>query len=55
MTITIRPATAADAAQIARVRVDCWRSTYRGLVPDAYLDGMPGRCEHAAGCCRIAS
>lgn len=38
--IAIRPATKADAAAIARVRVDCWRTTYRGLIPDAYLDAM---------------
>ena len=40
MSITIRPATAADASAIARVRTDGWRSAYRGLVPDAYLDAM---------------
>jgi ribosomal protein S18 acetylase RimI-like enzyme len=40
MVIRIRPAMASDAAVIARIRVDCWRVTYRGLVPDAYLDGM---------------
>lgn len=38
--IEIRPATAADATGIARVRIDTWRTTYRGLIPDAYLDGM---------------
>jgi GNAT superfamily N-acetyltransferase len=38
--IEIRPATNADAAGIAQVRVDCWRTTYRGLIPDAYLDAM---------------
>ena len=36
----VRRASAADAAAIARVRVDSWRSTYRGLIPDAYLDAM---------------
>jgi GNAT superfamily N-acetyltransferase len=30
----------ADAAAIARVRVDAWRATYRGMIPDAYLDAM---------------
>jgi len=40
MALTIRPATADDAQAIARVRVDCWRTTYRGLIPDAYLDAM---------------
>jgi GNAT superfamily N-acetyltransferase len=38
--IDIRPATPADAPAIAQVRVDSWRTTYRGLIPDAYLDGM---------------
>jgi GNAT superfamily N-acetyltransferase len=38
--VAIRPATPGDAPAIARVRIDCWRATYRGLVPDAYLDGM---------------
>ena len=38
--IVIRPATAADAREIARVRIDTWRTAYRGLVPDAYLDAM---------------
>lgn len=38
--IEIRRATPADAPGIAEVRIDSWRSTYRGLIPDAYLDGM---------------
>ena len=36
----IRPALPDDAAAIARVRIDSGRATYRGLVPDTYLDGM---------------
>ena len=36
----IRRATAQDAPAIARIRIDAWRVTYRGLIPDAYLDGM---------------
>jgi GNAT superfamily N-acetyltransferase len=40
MAITIRAAVAKDAPAIARVRIDCWRTTYRGLVPDAYLEAM---------------
>jgi GNAT superfamily N-acetyltransferase len=40
MPVEIRPATAADAGAIARVRIDCWRATYRGIVPDAYLETM---------------
>ena len=38
--ITFRVATAADAAAIAAVRVDSWRATYRGVIPDDYLDDM---------------
>src|SRR4051794_7355161 len=37
---SIRPAQPDDAAAIARVRVESWRATYRGMIPDAYLDGM---------------
>jgi L-amino acid N-acyltransferase YncA len=36
----IRDATLADTAGIARVAVDTWRTAYRGIVPDAYLDGL---------------
>jgi ribosomal protein S18 acetylase RimI-like enzyme len=40
MTIAIRRASADDAQEIARVRIECWRATYRGMIPDAYLDAM---------------
>ena len=33
----IRKATAGDAAAIARVHVDTWRTTYKGILPDDYL------------------
>jgi GNAT superfamily N-acetyltransferase len=36
----IRPAVPADAAAIAQLRIDVWRTTYRGIMPDAYLDAM---------------
>jgi len=36
----IRPATPADAAAIAQVRVDAWRATYRGMIPETYLAAM---------------
>ena len=39
--LTVRPARVEDAAQMARVNVRCWQETYRGLMPDAVLDG-PG-------------
>lgn len=35
--VTIRRASIEDAAAIARVYVDCWRSTYAGLLPDDLL------------------
>lgn len=38
--VTIRPAVPADASAIAQVRVDAWRATYRGMIPDAYLAAM---------------
>lgn len=36
----IRPATPADAAGIASVHVESWRSTYPGMLPDQYLVGL---------------
>ena len=36
----IRPATSADAAGVAHVHVSSWRPTYRGLMPDAVLEGL---------------
>ncbi len=36
----IRPATPADAFAIAQVRVDAWRTTYKGMIPEAYLAAM---------------
>lgn len=36
----VRPAILADASSVAVVHVESWRSTYRGLVPDEYLDGL---------------
>lgn len=46
--VTIREATVEDAAGIARVHVETWRSTYRGLLPDSVLDGLSieGRTQH---------
>lgn len=35
----IRPATIADAPGIARLHAESWRSAYRGVLSDAYLDG----------------
>jgi ribosomal protein S18 acetylase RimI-like enzyme len=38
--LRIRAATASDAEAIARVHVQSWRETYRGLLPDAMLDAL---------------
>ena len=37
---TIRPATHDDAEAIARIQVETWRSAYRGVIADAFLDTM---------------
>lgn len=36
----IRAAESRDIDQLARVHVDSWLTTYRGIVPDSYLDNM---------------
>lgn len=42
--ISIRPGTEADLGAIARVLVGTWRSTFRGRLPDEFLDGLS--CSH---------
>jgi GNAT superfamily N-acetyltransferase len=39
-TFSLRPATLADAALIASIHSASWQATYRGLLPDAFLDGQ---------------
>lgn len=38
MTFAVRPAVIADVAGMARVHVDTWSETYRGIMPDELLD-----------------
>jgi GNAT superfamily N-acetyltransferase len=38
--VLLRPATPQDAAAIAAVHVASWQVAYRGLLPDALLDGL---------------
>lgn len=38
--VTIREAAPDEAAAIARVHVDAWRTTYRGIIPDEYLASL---------------
>lgn len=40
MNFTIRPARLADAGGIARVHVESWKTTYRGIVPETYLASL---------------
>ena len=35
----IRAAALRDAANVARLHIESWRSAYRGFLPDAFLDG----------------
>lgn len=36
----IRRATISDAPGIAKVHVDSWRTTYKGIIPQSFLDGL---------------
>lgn len=38
--LALRRATSADARAIALVHITSWQSAYRGLLPDAFLDGL---------------
>ncbi len=48
LAVDIRPAVQADAAAVARVHVETWRSAYAGLIPDDYLVGMSERRQRGA-------
>lgn len=40
-TVMIRAARPDDAPEIANVHVNAWREAYKGLLPDAFLEGLP--------------
>lgn len=40
MNLTIRKADIEDAAAIAHVQVESWKTTYTGIVPDAFLSSL---------------
>jgi GNAT superfamily N-acetyltransferase len=40
LTTTVRQATPDDARALSEVRVDTWRVTYRGVIPQTVLDGL---------------
>ena len=39
-TFHLRPATEADAANLAQVHVQAWREAYAGMIPDAVLAAL---------------
>lgn len=41
MEILVRPAAVEDADALAMIEVESWQAAYRGLMPDAFLDGLP--------------
>ena len=41
MDVVIRPGTPADAHAVESLRIAGWKAAYRGIIPDAYLDGLP--------------
>jgi GNAT superfamily N-acetyltransferase len=43
--VNIRQATVVDARSITEIRVRGWQWAYRGLLPDAYLDGLSDTLE----------
>lgn len=47
-----RDATVEDAPAIARVNIDTWRTTYRGIMPDAALDAL-SYAHSQANWCRV--
>ena len=51
----VRPATPADAAALATVRIAGWRRAYRGLVADTVLDGFDLERETARMAAVLAS
>ncbi|RPF53408.1 GNAT family N-acetyltransferase [Aquisalibacillus elongatus] len=38
--MNVREAVLSDAKGIAKVHIDSWRTTYKGLVPDQFLDSL---------------
>jgi len=53
MKITVRTAVTADAANLARVRLETWRTSYRGLIPEAAIAAMDIEKETARWVARL--
>ena len=52
--VTIREAASPDARALADLRVRTWRAAYRGLLPDALLDGLDAASAEERWRARIA-
>jgi ribosomal protein S18 acetylase RimI-like enzyme len=50
--VTIRPMTVDDAPRVGELHVRAWQAAYRGVMPDAYLEGL--RAEDRAAMWRAA-
>jgi ribosomal protein S18 acetylase RimI-like enzyme len=53
--VTVRAATPADAAAIAEVHIASWRSSYRGVIDEAYLASLDVAARTAAWDKRLAN
>ena len=40
MNFTLRPATPGDAMAIAQAHLESWKTTYPGIIPQAYIDAL---------------
>ncbi|WP_339225713.1 hypothetical protein NYE80_30300 [Paenibacillus sp. FSL H7-0357] len=40
LAMIIRESKISDAKGIAKVHVDCWRTTYRNIMPDEFLEKL---------------
>ena len=47
--VSVRPAIPDDLTGMARVHVDTWKTTYRGMVPDRFLDELNYESDIARG------
>jgi len=47
--VGIRPCAAQDAEAVETLRVDGWRTAYRGMIPDTFLDSMRVDAERRRG------
>ena len=53
--LSLRSAALTDVRAIAEFQTMCWREAYRGLVPQAYLDGVTARDREGRWRARLAA